>query len=83
MSYIPRDSSEITSLLKPATTPPAMKLSRLLLTPAAFAALVFSALSPTPLQAAPPIDLNGDLIPDIWAMRYTFGSALAHGGYGW
>ena len=48
-----------------------MNLPRLLLTPAALAAFFLAALDPTPLRAAPPIDLNADGIPDIWAMRYS------------
>ena len=51
-----------------------MNLSRLLLTPAAVAAFLLAALYPTPLRAAPPLDLNSDGIPDIWALQYGAGA---------
>lgn len=51
-----------------------MNLSRLLLTPAAIASLLLAAIAPTPLRAAPPIDLNSDGIPDVWALHYNLGA---------
>ncbi|MEO5741087.1 MAG: DUF1800 family protein, partial [Vicinamibacterales bacterium] len=56
-----------------------MKLSRLLLTPAATAAAFLLSFAPTASRAANPIDLNNDQSPDIWAMRYSAG-ALSPGG---